>query len=270
MSDTIEVRRQLAQRSSLFQQRPSTLLDAVESRARADSYRSHAFYGGGPAINVHVVGLGGVGHLVTAQLKGVVFVADDDYPTAGVSFASDNVPVGQMDWVSTEANIWTRWVERTTGLLRQSHVGIAPAPSEASRLRVDRLAAIQAGLGLPVQTLAEVLQISRPGLYKWLDASKDIAMHDANRERLAVVERVAKAWRERESAPLSSVAHEPLAAGDTVLGLLTRDAIDEGVVLAAIDELVAKLQAKPKSLSRRMADAGYKRRPSARTLPDDE
>lgn len=270
MSDTIEVRRQLAQRSSLFQQRPSTLLDAVESRARADSYRSHAFYGGGPAINVHVVGLGSLGHLVTAQPNGVVFVADDDYPTAGVSFASDNVPAGQMDWVSTEANIWTRWVERTTGLLRQRQVDMAHAPSAASRLRVDRLAAIQAALGLPVQTLAEVLQISRPGLYKWLDASKDISMHDANRERLAVVERVAKAWRERESAPLSSVAHEPLAAGDTVLGLLVAEHINEADVMGAFDQLIAKLRAKPKSRSQKLADAGFKRRPSARALPADE
>lgn len=270
MSETIEVRRQRALSSSMLQQRPSALMRSVENRALADSYRAYAGYGGGPAMNVHVIGLGSVGHLVTSQLTGAVFVADNDYPTAGASTEYDNAIAGQMDWVSTEANLWARWAEKTKGLLRQTQVDTKSAPSAASRLRVARLAVIQAALGLPIQTLAEVLQISRPGLYKWLDASKDIGMQEANRERLAAVERLAKVWRDRSSAPLSSVAHEPLAGGHTVLDLLTQDAVDEGAVVGAIDELVAKLQGKPKSLSQRMADAGYKRRSSARSLPDDE
>mgnify|MGYP003335351590 CR=1 FL=1 len=39
---------------------------------------------------------------------------------------------------------------------------------------------------------------------------------------------------------------------------------------AAFDELTAKLQAQPKTLSQRLADAGFKRRPSSRSLPSDE
>ena len=51
---------------------------------------------------------------------------------------------------------------------------------------------------------------------------------------------------------------------------LSSDAIDEAALRAAFDELTAKLQAQPKTLSQRLADAGFKRRPSIRSLPSDE
>ena len=115
-----------------------------------------------------------------------------------------------------------------------------------------------------------MLGLSRPQLYRWLDAADDVRMQDAKRQRLAAVERVAKAWQDRSSAPLRSVAHEPLANGSTPFALLSADAIDEAALRAAFDELTAKLQAQPKTLSQRLADAGFKRRPSIRSLPSDE
>ena len=135
---------------------------------------------------------------------------------------------------------------------------------------MDRLAAIQAALGFTTQDLAAVLGLSRPQLYRWLDAADDVRMQDAKRQRLAAVERVAKAWQERSPAPLRSVAYEPLANGSTLFALLSSDAIDEAALRAAFDELNAKLQAQPKTLSQRLADAGFKRRPSIRSLPSDE
>jgi hypothetical protein len=105
---------------------------------------------------------------------------------------------------------------------------------------------------------------------RWLDAADDVRMQDAKRKRLAAVERLAKAWQERCPAPLRSVAHEPLANGSTLFALLSADAIDEAALRAAFDELTAKLQAQPKTLSQRLADAGFKRRPSIRSLPSDE
>lgn len=144
------------------------------------------------------------------------------------------------------------------------------AQPSAARLRVDRIAAIQAATGLPMQTLASILQISRPCLYKWIDSGQDITLHGENRERLATIERLAAQWQQRSPAPLGLIAHEPLKNGHTVLELLAKDAINEKAVLAAFDQLVEKLKGKPKSPSQRMADVGFKRRPTHRSLPKDE
>ncbi len=140
----------------------------------------------------------------------------------------------------------------------------------ASQRRVSRLVGIQAILGLPVQTLATILRVSRPALYKWLDVEDEVQPHADNRERLMVVDRIAQKWRARSSSPLSSVAYEPLADGQTVIDMLTAGEINEGDIFGALDELVAKLQAKPTSLSQKMAEAGYSRRPSRRAISDDE
>jgi hypothetical protein len=137
-------------------------------------------------------------------------------------------------------------------------------------LRVERLSAIQAALALPWQELAEVLRISRPNLYKWLDASKDITVQADNRQRLAAIERVSKLWREQTGAPLSAVIHEPLASGLTALQMLKADEIDEAALGRAFKELVGRLHQRPKTRSQRRAEAGFKRRPSARALPREE
>jgi hypothetical protein len=140
----------------------------------------------------------------------------------------------------------------------------------ASQRRVDRLVGIQAALGFPVQVLAAVLRISRPALYKWLDLEDDVQPHADNHERLTAVERIADEWRARSASPLSSFAYESLANGQTIIDMLTTDVLDVTHIVGALDELISKLQAKPKSLSQKMMDAGYKRRPSRRSLSDDE
>lgn len=108
------------------------------------------------------------------------------------------------------------------------------------------------------------------GTVQVVDVSNDVKLQGASRERLAAVERIAKQWRERSTAPLGSVAHEPLADGHTVLAMMVAEHIDEAAVVGALDELLAKLQGKPKSRSQKLADAGFKRRPSSRSLPSDD
>ena len=127
------------------------------------------------------------------------------------------------------------------------------------------------GLSLVLMSnLAQALGLSRPGLYKWLDASSDVKLQGASRERLAAVERIAKQWRERSTAPLSSVSNEPLADGRTVLAMMVADQVDEAAVVGAFDELLGKLAGKPKTRSQKLAEAGFKRRPTAKSLPSDE
>jgi hypothetical protein len=142
--------------------------------------------------------------------------------------------------------------------------------SPAAKLRVDRIAEIQGALGVPMQTLAGILKISRPCLYKWIDAEQAITLQPDNRERLAAIEQVAAQWRGRSSAPLSSVAHEPVRGGKTVLELLGADVLDKRAIAAAFELLANKLGTQPKTRSQRMAEAGFRRRPTHRSLPKDE
>ena len=165
---------------------------------------------------------------------------------------------------------WARWAEQARGALDRAVAQKRPGPTPSPRLRVQRLAAIQAALGLTTQDLATVLSLSRPQLYRWLDADDDVRIQDAKRQRLDAVERITKAWQLRSPAPLRSVAHEPLSNGSSLFALLSAEAIDEPVVRAAFDELITKLGTQPRTLSQRMAKAGFTRRPGVGSLPSDE
>ena len=134
---------------------------------------------------------------------------------------------------------------------------------------IEQFAAIQAALGLSPLDLARALGISWRDLFEWLDTSKDMKLREASRERLAVIERIAKHWRKRSAAPLRSVVNEALPGGRTALSMMVADAIDEAALVGAFDELAARLLAKPRSRSQKLADAGFARRPSARALPDE-
>ncbi len=259
MSEIIEARYLNAKRATLLQRRPGTIIDAAESFHPVAPMR---FYGGGES---HIIGAGAIGSAV-AKMTGAmrtVMVVDTD-----VLLATSSIPIVTVE--DFDADTWSRWSEASKAALQKATTAAKAAPSAAARLRVERLAAIQAALGLSTSDLAQALGLSRPGLYKWLDASSDVKLQGASRDRLAVIERIAKQWRERSTAPLSSVAHEPLADGRAVLSMMVADQVDEADVVGAYDELLAKLAGKPKSRSQKLAEAGFKRRPSARSLPSDE
>ncbi len=65
------------------------------------------------------------------------------------------------------------------------------------------------------------------------------------------------------------MAHQPLADGRTLVDLLATEGCADHALTAALDELNAMLLARPRSHSQRLADAGYRRRPSIRALPSD-
>lgn len=258
MSDTIEARFYNAQRATLLQRRPSTIIDTAESFPPVPPMQ---FYGGGEG---HIIGAGSyrMGTKLTCAMRAVLIVDTDAFR------ATSAIPTVVVE--DFNADSWTRWSEASKAAFLKATSEAKAAPSAAARLRVERLAAIQAVLGLSTSDLAQALGLSRPGLYKWLDASSNVKLQGASRERLAAVERIAKQWRERSTAPLSSVAHEPLADGRTVLSMMVADHVDEAGVVGAYDELLAKLAGKPRSRSQKLADAGFKRRPSAKSLPPDE
>jgi hypothetical protein len=267
MSDTIQSRHYSARQATLLQQRPSALIDAVESSLDAPVLHRlpTKFYGASQATSAHIIGTGAVGSVISKAITGsgrMVVHVDADWSTSGGEMA--------VELNDYECDSWQRWAEATKTVLTQSVPYGKPVPSAAARFRVERLTALQASFGLPMSELAQVLGITRQGLYKWLDASKDLKVQGANQERLSLVERIGKQWRQRSTAPLGSVAREPVADGTSVLDFLVAEVINEAAVTGAFDQLVAKLQAKPKSRSQKLADAGFKRRPSARALPVDE
>ena len=256
MSDTIEARFYNAQRATLLQRRPSTIIDAAESFHPAVPMR---FYGGG---EMHLIGSYRMGTKPTGAARTVLIVDTD------VLLATSAIPT--VTGEDFDAESWSRWSTASRDAFQKATTAAKEVPSAAARLRVERLTALQAALGLSTSDLAQALGLSRPGLYKWLDTSSDVKLQGASRERLAAVERIAKQWRERSTAPLSSVSNEPLADGPTVFAMMIADQIDEAAVVGAFDELLAMLAGKPKTRSQRLAEAGFKRRPSSRSLPSDD
>jgi len=275
LNDVIQTRYHAARQASLLQQMPGALIDAVEVRAMGTAHLQTSMIHGAPPI-VATTGAGSIGPStimgLTGALVGTVVLVDSDYPTGGPAVVQSGAAASRTkpEWVSTADNKWTRWAETAKSVLRQAERDVGPATSAAARLRVDRLTAIQASLGLPTLVMADVLGITRQGLYKWLDAAKDITLQEVRRLRFDAVERIARAWKDRSVAPLAAAVREPLASGQTVYELLSANAIDEVAIVAALDELLAKLQGEPKSLSKKMAEAGFGRRPSRRAVPDDE
>ena len=256
MSDTIKARFYNAQRATLLQRRPSTIIDAAESFHPAVPMR---FYGGG---EMHLIGSYRMGTKPTGAARTVLIVDTD------VLLATSAIPT--VTGEDFDAESWSRWSTASMDAFQKATTAAKEVPSAAARLRVERLTALQAALGLSTSDLALALGLSRPGLYKWLDTSSDVKLQGASRERLAAVERIAKQWRERSTAPLSSVSNEPLADGPTVFAMMIADQIDEAAVVGAFDELLAMLAGKPKTRSQRLAEAGFKRRPSSRSLPSDD
>lgn len=262
MSTFIRPRTYTPRDATIYQQRPAALIDAVEeadARPYPTTHLPHEH-----SVSLLIQAAEPV-CLVNRQLTAATRYALRDRSWSTTATSVIDAAPGDAQEAS-----WEQWAEQAREAFKRAATQQRRPTTAAARLRVERLSAIQAALGFTTQDLAAVLGLSRPQLYRWLDAADEVRMQDAKRQRLAAVERVARAWQGRSPAPLSSVAHEPLANGSTLFALLSFDAIDEAALRAAFDELTAKLQAQPKTLSQRLADAGFKRRPSVRSLPSDE
>ena len=270
MSDTIQARHYTARQAALLQQRPRDLIEAAESPVQAlegaYSPTVHVLYDQSRlhGTNVNVVGGGSRRGLVTALTAGAkVMLVSMSWPTT--------VPELHVDLDEYQAeNSWTRWAGQAKDALQNAASTARRQTTAAARWRVERLSALQTAFGFTIQDLAAVLDITRPQLYKWLDAANPTQPQEANRARLATIERIAKEWTSRSKAPLSSVSKEPLTTGGTVFTLMSADVINDAAVIGAFDELMAKLQEMPKSRGQRLREAGFTSRPSMRSLPSDE
>lgn len=136
--------------------------------------------------------------------------------------------------------------------------------------RVERLTEILVNLGLSIQTLAEVLQVSRPQLYKWLDAEKLISLQKDSVRRLDEVEWLAKSWRTLSVAPLGPWVRERIDGDRSLLDILTVEPLPTAEIERTLSRIAARITQAPKSKSARLREAGFTRRASHRSLPSDE
>ncbi|QDQ28455.1 hypothetical protein FNU76_19995 [Chitinimonas arctica] len=237
------------------------LIDAVKSRdqERIALNVSHIyqpeFFGGGGISTAGGLSTKGIVNTTTSLPRRVI--EQCRRPTAAVQTPQERV--GRDDF-------W--WIGITKAAFQQAQTPARHVPTAAARLRVERLASIQAVFCLSTQEMANVLRVSRQGYYKWLDAANVVKLQEANRERLTTVERIAAHWRQLSNIPLSGVAYEPLSGGRTLLSLITGELLDEVSIRQALEELFAKLGDRPKTRSQEMAEAGFTRR--NRSLPSDD
>jgi len=269
VSNTIEMRHYPTRQAALLQQRPSDIISAAENAVytfgAAHPGTVQVVYDGdqAQALAASVVGLRnlgkGFGKALTAGT--MAYVLSVSWPTTSPElFVAPDETQGE--------NIWSRWAGQAKEALQKAASKERRTSTAAARFRVERLAALQAAFGFTIQDLASVLGISRQQLYKWLDAANDIQLQEASRVRLSTVERLAREWTLRSKVPLSSISREALTGGSPIFAMMSADVIDETVIVSSFDELVAKLQTKPKTRSQRLREAGFTRRASS--LPSDE
>jgi len=160
--------------------------------------------------------------------------------------------------------------QATAGLSAEPNLDPVPVASTPAERRVARLTEIQASFGLPMRTLAEVLRISRPQLYKWFDTSAAIQLRGESAARLNAVERLAELWSMHTVSPLGPWLHEQVAGGQSLYDLLTQVDLSAADIESGFDTVTARIAQMPKTRSQRMREAGFTRRLSYRALPTDE
>lgn len=229
-------------------------LIAPQSRAQLDGYA--ALFAGAVSSIVAIV-----------SAPAIALIRPSSEQNAGTWQASAWQRQLPREWHRPEAS--TPWTTATASGHRSTEEQ-KPLPKvvlrSASELRTERLAAIQSSLGLPVQELAKLLNISRPQLYKWLDASNPLQLQSASRQRLDLAEDLAEHWRGISSRPLWPLLRN---GHESLLAELTAEQPDASTIKNRLAELGERLAHAPKSRSQLLREAGFAIRPSARSLPSD-
>lgn len=125
----------------------------------------------------------------------------------------------------------------------------------------DQLANVRAIFGFSAKQLADVLRVSRPTIYAWIDGTTEPREH--NRERINLLERLAMAWQERSSETLNRHLNSRLWCDRTLLELLSASSIDQGSVTEAFNVFASEMKkARGMSIADRLDSAGFTRPPA--------
>jgi len=175
--------------------------------------------------------------------------------------------------------LWQRWAYEINDLWRvvlheRYGAGTSSVPCTAvesapaaGQIRADRLAQIQSAFGFSLQDLARVLGISRAQLYKWLDSQREIQLHEDSRNRLNQILELASEWRRLSSVTLNTFAHEPVPGASDIVALMSQLELDMATLRLALHHLAARTT--PRTTTEQLRERGFRRRPSANSLPSD-
>jgi transcriptional regulator with XRE-family HTH domain len=115
---------------------------------------------------------------------------------------------------------------------------------------------IRAFLGLSTTQLSEVLLISRPALYAWINGVAEPRAR--NRDRLARIYKLATYWRNLSSEALSSYFGVGVEDRETLMTLLTAGDIDSARLIDLFERLAAgELGPASAPIANRLRSRGY-------------
>jgi hypothetical protein len=137
----------------------------------------------------------------------------------------------------------------------------------AGQIRADRLAQIQSAFGFSLQDLARVLGISRAQLYKWLDSDREIQLQEESRSRLSQILELASEWRQLSPLGLNAFAHEPVPGASDIVALMSQPDLNMSDLRLGLHHLAARTS--PRTGTEQLRERGFRRRPSASSLPSD-
>lgn len=135
--------------------------------------------------------------------------------------------------------------------------------------RIDALAGIQSALALPIRTLAAVLSISPPQMYRWLDAESEVKLSNKSTARLRQIENLAMHWAELCTTPLSTIVKAYDTFAPNLLKHMSADALDSDLIKQEMSALGQRAKLRPMTLSERMSARGVRSR-SRTSFRDDE
>lgn len=99
----------------------------------------------------------------------------------------------------------------------------------------ETIASIRSALSLQIKELAEILGVTRPTVYSWIN--NDSQPSADNRKRLQQVYRIASRWNQLCRLPAENLIRSPGRSSLSVLDLLKADTISEDTVVERLREL---------------------------------
>jgi predicted DNA-binding transcriptional regulator AlpA len=159
------------------------------------------------------------------------------YPTDGASLFDLYIPLDPVD--SHLIEHWPLVGGLGTG------ASVEPAPNPVATVDVKTLPAtiafIRATISLNTSELAKVLGVGRPTIYSWADGNA--VPKEQHLSRLARLYRIASAWANKYSEPLSEQARAVLIGGRTFVDTISDASLPEQEIIAAV--LAIKLPSAP-------------------------
>ena len=123
----------------------------------------------------------------------------------------------------------------------------------------ETIACIRAALSVQIKELAEILHVQRPTIYSWMKGEAEPSA--TNRVRMQQVYRLATEWNRRCNLPAENLIRASASDGQSVLGLLQADDIDEAGILRRFEALaIERLRIKAEAERSRPEAANIVRR----------